>query len=99
MTPTTADYHQTAALLNALAHPVRLQILEVLRDREVCVCDLQARLHQQQAYISQQLMALRAAGLVTCRKEGLRVYYRLNDTHLLELLDEVKASAQPGEEG
>jgi DNA-binding transcriptional ArsR family regulator len=70
-----------------------------LRGREVCAGDLQAQLHQRQAYISQQLMALRAAGIVTCRKEGLRAYYRLNDTHLLELLDEVKASVASREEG
>ena len=65
-----------AELLNALSHPARLEILELLRDGESCVCHIQAMLDHRQAYISQQLNILRQAGLITSRKEGLRVYYQ-----------------------
>ena len=89
-----SHYAIEAELLNALAHPIRLQILDLLRQGELCVCDLQLTLQRRQAYVSQHLMALREAGIVTCRKEGLRVYYRLSDRHLLSLLDEVGALSQ-----
>ena len=93
--PTARSAFETEAnLLSSLAHPIRLQILEILRDGEACVCHIQAALNQRQAYVSQHLMALRAAGLVTRRKEGLRVYYRLSDPQILDILDDVQTVAQ-----
>ena len=90
--PSTQRIFETEArLLALLAHPIRLQIVELLRHGEVCVCDMQAALNQRQAYVSQHLMALREVGLVTCRKDGLRVYYRLGDPRILRVLDQVHA--------
>ena len=83
-----------AELLNALSHPARLEILELLRDGESCVCHIQAMLDHRQAYISQQLNILRQAGLITSRKEGLRVYYKISDPDLFGLLDQVKVILQ-----
>lgn len=79
-----------AEVFNALAHPVRLEILELLRDGEACVCHIQAMLDQRQAYISQHLNVLRQADLVTSRKEGLRVYYKISDPQLFGVMDQVK---------
>ena len=92
-------YSLQAEVYRALAHPTRLQILEILRDGEVCVCHIQAALRRRQAYISQHLMALRDAGLVTSRKDGLRMYYQISNVQLRNVLDEVRqiASAQAGE--
>ena len=72
-------YAKEADLIRAMAHPVRLRILDILAQREACVCHLMAVLGRKQAYISQQLMVLRGAGLVKDRKEGNLVYYRLAD--------------------
>jgi DNA-binding transcriptional ArsR family regulator len=81
-------YHYTARILKAMAHPVRLAILEVLKqDGECCVCHLEHALEQRQAYISQQLARLREAGLVIDRREGLNVFYALSDEALKDLLD------------
>ena len=80
-------YTLQAGLLKVLAHPARLQILDVLRDGEQCVCHLQAVLGLRQAYVSQQLMELRELGLVTDRKEGLRVFYRVRDPSVYAILD------------
>ena len=80
-------YDRQAEILKALAHPVRLQILDILRDGEQCVCHLEAVLKLRQAYISQQLMTLRKAGLVADRKDGLRVYYRITDRAVFRVLD------------
>ncbi len=69
-------YENEAQVFYALAHPVRLEILELLRGGEACVCHIQAMLGQRQAYISQHLNVLRKAGLVSSRKDGQRVYYQ-----------------------
>ena len=79
-----------ADIFDALAHPARLEILEVLRGREACVCHIQAVSNQRQAYISQQLNVLRQAGLVTSRKDGQWTFYRTSDQRLYTLIDEVK---------
>jgi len=83
------QYKNAAARFKALAHPARLQMLDLLRGGELCVCHLERALDRRQAYVSQQLMVLREAGLVTSRKEGLSVYYRINDGIILSQLDAV----------
>lgn len=82
-----SGYEKLAGLMKALAHPVRLQILEALREEEACVCHLEAHLGQRQAYISQQLARLREEGLVVDRRDGMNVYYSLADDALGEVLD------------
>ena len=74
-------------IFNALAHPVRLEILEILRNGEACVCHIQAMLDYRQSYISQQLNVLRQAGLVENRKDGLRVYYQTSNPLVYDLID------------
>jgi len=83
------SYDALAIRFKALAHPVRLRILEMLRRGEVCVCHMETALDRRQAYISQQLMVLRDAGLVEARKDGLQVFYRLTDETTIELLDAI----------
>lgn len=80
-------YENLAELFKGLAHPTRIQILVLLREGEVCVCHIEAALNKRQAYVSQQLMTLREAGLVESRREGLQVYYRLADARLCDLLN------------
>ena len=80
------DYHASAAMLRAIAHPVRLEIVDMLRQGEICVCHIEAALKRRQAYVSQQLMVLREAGLVECRKDGLQVFYQLATPEVTELL-------------
>ena len=87
-------FQNEAEILNAMSHPARLEILELLRDGESCVCHIQAMLDQRQAYISQQLNILRQAGLITSRKEGLRVYYKIYNPDLFDLLDQVQRILQ-----
>ena len=70
-----------------MGHPVRLQILDMLRLGETCVCHIENALDKRQAYISQQFMVLRDAGLVDSRKDGLQVYYRLVDEQVFEMLN------------
>ncbi|MEW6232250.1 MAG: metalloregulator ArsR/SmtB family transcription factor [Chloroflexota bacterium] len=77
--------------IKALAHPSRLRILELLRDGELCVCEMEPRLGLRQANLSQHLAVLRANGLVEARKEGLRVIYRVADPRIFQVLDGLSA--------
>jgi DNA-binding transcriptional ArsR family regulator len=95
----TNGYNKQAQLFQALSHPVRLRILDILTRQEACVCHLTAILQRPQPYVSQQLATLREAALVTDRREGTLIYYRLADDRLAELVDQGKAlvrSAQGG---
>ncbi len=87
------SFRPSTQLLKALAHPARLRLLNALRANEECVCHLTALLHRRQAYVSQQLMFLRRAGLIEDRKDGLRIYYRIKDERVFEVLDAANALA------
>jgi ArsR family transcriptional regulator len=80
-------YENQSDFLKALSHPTRLAILDILRDGEQCVCHMEATLNLRQAYISQQLMTLKDAGLVEARRDGLNLYYRVVKPEIFKLLD------------
>jgi ArsR family transcriptional regulator len=80
-----------AEFFKALAHPVRIRLLEVLRHGERSVQELQAALKLDQATVSQQLAILRARQVVTTRKEGTTVRYAVLDTRVGSLLDVARA--------
>ncbi len=62
----------------ALSDLLRIQILELLRKQELCVCDLCDRLQVQQSKLSFHLKILKEAGLLRSRQQGKWVYYSLN---------------------
>lgn len=79
-----------ADLLKALAHPTRLKILEYLRHGERCVCEITEELELEQANVSQHLAVLKRQDLVSSRKDGLRVLYRINYPEIYDLLETSK---------
>ncbi len=85
-------YETQSDFLKALAHPTRLAILDILRDGEQCVCHMEATLGLRQAYISQQLMILKQAGLVESRRDGLNLYYRVTKTEVFTVLDALETA-------
>lgn len=88
-----------ANLFKLLTHPVRIAILQILRNDEACVCHIEAALGYRQAYLSQQLAVLREGGLIVDRRDGWNVYYQLKDRSVLSLLDTVgKLSNTPDSE-
>jgi DNA-binding transcriptional ArsR family regulator len=76
-------------IFRALSSPVRLRILAAIGAGEACVCHLESLLDLRQAYISQQLMDMRQAGLLQTRREGRFIYYSLSEPNLLGLLIEI----------
>jgi ArsR family transcriptional regulator len=65
------------AILKALAHPARLQLVEVLAAGERCVSELQQAVGGDISTVSKHLARMRQAGWIACRKQGLQVRYRL----------------------
>ena len=76
-----------AEFFKALAHPIRIRILETLLVREKSVQELQLALSLDQPIVSQQLAVLRAKNIVEARKEGTTVVYTVRDPLLRDLLD------------
>ena len=76
-----------AAFFRALAHPVRIRLLEVLVKGDRTVQELQQALGLEQPVVSQQLAVLRANNIVIGRKEGVSVRYAVRDPLIGALLD------------
>ncbi|MCG9739826.1 metalloregulator ArsR/SmtB family transcription factor [Shewanella insulae] len=90
MKPTTAQAQQRlnnrVAVLKALAHPTRLWLVEQLEQQERCVCELTDGVDADISTVSKHLSLLRQAGIVTSRREGKQIYYRLETPCLLGML-------------
>ena len=84
---TAVDLTRAAELFHALSDETRLGIIELLRDGERCVCDLQSDLDAAQSRLSFHLKVLRDAGLVVDRKEGRWSYYSIPGEALAEVHD------------
>ncbi|MBW4522270.1 MAG: metalloregulator ArsR/SmtB family transcription factor [Scytolyngbya sp. HA4215-MV1] len=68
----------TVAGFHALSDPLRLQVLDLLREQELCVCDLCEVMAVSQSKLSFHLKTLKEAQLVKARQEGRWIYYSLN---------------------
>jgi DNA-binding transcriptional ArsR family regulator len=82
-------YENQAVFLKALGQPTRLQILDLLKKGERCVCEIFPALDQEQANVSKHLTILKQAGILDSRKEGLRVIYWIKDKEILGLIQGV----------
>ena len=80
-----------ADFFRALAHPIRIRILETLGSGECSVQELQQALHLEQPIVSQQLAVLRAKNIVVPRKVGTTVRYALSDPLITRLLSVARA--------
>jgi ArsR family transcriptional regulator len=86
-------------LLDTIGKPPRILILMAIGEGEACVCHLEAILGFKQAYISQNLMALRKAKLLKSRREGRFVFYKVSDRRLLSLIKKAgEIAGTPAEE-
>ena len=76
-----------ADFFRLLSHPARVRIVQLLRDDERTVGDLQAALGLDSSGTSQHLGAMRRQGLLVSRRAGTSVYYRVADDRVFELLE------------
>jgi ArsR family transcriptional regulator len=80
------DYEKESGLLKALAHPVRLKMVQGLLNRECHVDKMVKALNLPQSTISQHLSILKSKGIVQVRKEGVKTCYRIADKKIAPLL-------------
>ncbi|MGD2014208.1 MAG: metalloregulator ArsR/SmtB family transcription factor [Desulfobacterales bacterium] len=81
------DLERLSLTYRVLGDPNRLKIVMVLRNVEMCVCDLAAFTGLSESAMSHQLRRLKDLALVKSRREGQIVYYTLDDAHVTELLE------------
>jgi DNA-binding transcriptional ArsR family regulator len=84
ISPTTLS--RAADIIKMLGHPERLKIVEVLERGEATVSDIQGALRLPQAIVSQQLARMRGCGIVTQRRDGVHVYYRIVEPKVHHIL-------------
>lgn len=85
-----AHIEQAARALKAISHPLRLKILCVVGDEEACVQEIVGAVGTSQSNISQHLAILRDKGVLVTRKEANRVYYRVGDMRILQLISNMR---------
>ncbi len=88
---------KAAELLRSLSHPQRLLVLCALGGQEKSVAQLREELGIEQVPMSQQLMRLRADGLVESRREGTTVHYRIARPEVLTVVEALHEAYCPGE--
>lgn len=81
---TTTPLARLVQIHKAIAHPIRLRLLAALRDGPLCVCQMTVIVRLAPSTVSEHLSELRKAGLITDRKEGRWVEYRLSDSAIRE---------------
>lgn len=95
---TAADVDRAVSLFHALSDATRLAILDMLKDGERCVCELQDGLDAAQSRLSFHLRVLKEAGLVIDRREGRWMYYTIAPDALAEVHD-LAVAMQPKKNG
>tara|TARA_B100000965_G_scaffold305836_1_gene264753 strand:- start:125 stop:442 length:318 start_codon:yes stop_codon:yes gene_type:complete len=86
-------FNLSSSFLKALAHPTRLKIIDRLKhEDELCVCHIYEDLDLEQSNVSQHLKILRDQGILTSRKDGLKVMYRVRHKEVFQIMDLVKAA-------
>ena len=76
-----------AEILKALGQPTRLKIIDFLRDGERCVCEIFPAINEEQSNTSRHLNMMLSAGVLSRRKDGLKIYYAIKRPEILEVID------------
>ncbi len=89
--PNRRIYQLHAELCKTLSNPLRLEILNLLRDGEKSVGELASATHVPQATVSQHLAILRQRAVVATRKDGANIFYRIANPKIIEACDIIRA--------
>jgi DNA-binding transcriptional ArsR family regulator len=77
-------FEKQAEIVKALAHPIRIAILDFLKDRTGCVCDIAKHVRSERSNVSRHLSVMTSAGILDNYKEGLKVIYKLKRPCILD---------------
>jgi DNA-binding transcriptional ArsR family regulator len=84
---TKALYKRKADIIKAVGHPLRVAVVDFLKDGEKCVCDIAEHVGSERSNVSRHLAVMLKAGVLQCRKDGLQVYYGLRTPCILNFLN------------
>jgi len=70
-------FERQAEIAKAISHPLRIAVIDYLKDGEKCVCDIAKYVSSERSNVSRHLAVMVNAGVLSCRKEGLKVFYHL----------------------
>lgn len=84
---TTEEIERQAGKLKAVAHPTRIEILEILRAGEECVCRIYPAVPGSQPNTSKHLAVMKKAGIVDSRQEGQMTFYWVKDENIYKILE------------
>jgi len=79
-------FEKQAQIAKALAHPLRMAVIDFLQDGERCVCDIAEHLGAERSNVSRHLSVMVRAGVLSCRKDGLKVFYTLRTPCVADFL-------------
>jgi DNA-binding transcriptional ArsR family regulator len=79
-------YRMKAEVVQAAAQPIRLAIIDYLKDGEQCVCDIAVYVDAQRSNVSRHLAVMLKAGIVDCRKDGVKQMYSLKTPCIVNFL-------------
>jgi DNA-binding transcriptional ArsR family regulator len=77
-------FHKQAEIAKAIAHPLRIAIVDFLKDGEQCVCDIAEHIGSERSNVSRHLSVMVNAGILDYRKQGLKVIYALKTPCILD---------------
>jgi len=84
-------FEKQAEIVKAMAHPIRIAIVDFLKDGEQCVCDIAEHIGSEQSNVSRHLSVMVSAGVLEYRKEGLWVMYKLKCPCILDFFSCITA--------
>ncbi|MDL1970831.1 MAG: metalloregulator ArsR/SmtB family transcription factor [Candidatus Desulfofervidaceae bacterium] len=76
-----------ADILKVMGHPVRIQIIDLLKNGEKSVGEICSDLHLAQPYVSQQLNLMKSKGIIQARRQGNQVFYAIANFKVVEVID------------
>ena len=77
-------FEKQAEIAKAMAHPLRIAVLDFLKDGEKCVCDIAENIGAERSNVSRHLSLMVSAGILEFHKEGLKVIYKLKTPCILD---------------
>lgn len=77
-------FEKQAEIAQAMAHPLRIAVIDFLKDGPQCVCDIAEHINAERSNVSRHLSVMVNAGLLECHKKGLKVIYKLKCPCILD---------------